>query len=301
MLDVEFYKNAYADLAEMSDQQLINHYETHGYSEGRHAASLAVRENLIAAASEEKTILEIGPFGKPVVTGKNVAYFDVLDAKALIERAKALNYQIESVPEIDWVSPDGDLSVVKKSYHAVISSHAIEHQPDLIRHLQQVAKILKPGGAYYLMIPDKRFCFDHFLAESTIADLMQAHREERRRHTLASVIEHRALTTHNDAAAHWRGEHGEQRSGTALAEAVQAAIDEFDAAGGGYIDVHAWKFTPRSFVDLVTALHAMDLSPLVVESVLGTPRDRVEFTAILRKADTSRASLPGRKSDISLN
>ena len=92
---------------------------------------------------------------------------------------------------------------------AVFSSHCIEHQPDLVRHLQEVANLLEPDGAYFLLIPNKLYCFDHFIAETSVADVMLAHHLGHRVHTLASVIEHRALTTHNDPSRHWLGDHAD--------------------------------------------------------------------------------------------
>ncbi len=49
-------------------------------------------------------------------------------------------------PKIEYLSPTGDLTIVNRRFHAVLSSHCIEHQPDLIRHLQHVAALLDPGG-----------------------------------------------------------------------------------------------------------------------------------------------------------
>jgi hypothetical protein len=40
-----------------------------------------------------------------------------------------------------------------------ISSHCIEHQPDLIGHLIGVARLLSTNGLYFLTILDKRSVF----------------------------------------------------------------------------------------------------------------------------------------------
>ena len=154
-------------------------------------------------------MLEIGPFAHPMMRGEHVDHLDVLPTEALRARAVSLGMDPGGVPDIRWVSSGGDLSVVTERYDAVVSSHAIEHQPDLIRHLQQVEALLRPGGSYYLLIPDHRYCFDHFLVPSTTAQVIGAHVERRSVHTAASVIEHRALTTHNDPVRHWAGDHGD--------------------------------------------------------------------------------------------
>ncbi len=161
------------------------------------------------AASQSSRVLEIGPFCNPCMTGRNVRYFDVLDRAGLLKRAAEQGYLVVSAPKIDFVSPVGDLSVVDATFDAVVSSHCIEHQPDLVAHLAEVARILEPGGRYFLLVPDKRFCFDHFLAPSTVAGVVDAWKEGRKVHRLASVLEHRALTTHNDTARHWAGDHAD--------------------------------------------------------------------------------------------
>ena len=152
-----------------------------------------------------------------------------------------------------------------------------------MRHLRQVADILVGGGRYFLIIPDKRFCFDHFLVDSNVAQVVQAHMAQRIVHELESVVEHRALTTHNDPARHWRGDHADADYGQSIAPRAKAAMDEHAAAGGAYIDVHAWKFTPESFRNIVNLLFEVDLISLEVERVYNTPYSRNEFTAILKK------------------
>jgi SAM-dependent methyltransferase len=282
-LDLAFYREHHSDLASMDDTQLEQHFFTHGVHEGRLCAAMAMRESLIEKAICERSILEIGPFCNPTVVGTNVRYFDVLDSGQLIERAKAIGYEIRKVPSIDFVSPTGDLSVISQKFDAAISAHCIEHQPDLIRHLQQVADLLTEGGKYYLIIPDKRYCFDHFLPEKSVADIIDAHRANRRTHALSSVIEHRALTAHNDCARHWRNDHGEAPRGRAMAGRVRSAIAEYERAQGSYIDVHAWQFTPEGFGRSAQTLYELGCSQLRVAYVHSTPRDRNEFTAILTK------------------
>ena len=282
-LDISDYRSRYPDLGTLNDAELTAHFEQHGIAEGRIGSPVALRENLIELAGREPSILEIGPFVRPLLIGGNVSYFDVLDQQSLVKRAVEVEMVVEKSVPIDFVHPSGDLSIVDRKFAAIISSHAIEHQPNLVDHLRRVAQLLEPGGSYYLVVPDKRFCFDHHLAETSIADVIEAERLNRRTHSLTSVIEHRALITHNDCVAHWRGEHGPKRSPD-TARRARAALDEFNEANGAYIDVHAWKFTPASFRAIIADLHDLgmiDLAPLFVAE---TPRYRNEFTALLRLA-----------------
>ena len=227
-----------------------------------------------------QSVLEIGPFGRPRLKGDHVSYFDVLDQPTLIARARARG-RADDCPFIDYVSPTGDLSVVTEKFHSIFASHALEHQPNLVRHLQQVEQLLLPDGRYWLILPDKRYCFDHYRSITSLADVLGAWMDVRQVHTYTHVFEHRILTTHNDAKRHWAGEHGETNM---TAERVKSAMAEIAAADGGYIDVHAWRFTPESFRALITQLADLGLIGLRPVRVYNTPRDRQEFCAVLEAA-----------------
>jgi hypothetical protein len=280
--DVEYYRKSNPDLVGFSDFQLGEHYELHGQSEGRPGAAFALREQLIRKIAEESSILEIGPFCNPLLTGCNVRYFDVLDQSELKNRASACGYPHQSAPHIDFVSPSGDLSIVTEIFSAVTSSHCLEHQPDLIRHLQRVGSILHPNGRYYLIIPDKRYCFDHFLPCSMVSDIIEAYMDERKVHSASSVIEHCALITHNDCARHWQGDHSDSGNDSHVSKRIRDAMNLFENSSGKYIDVHAWQFTPLSFHKIIKLLFELGLIPLSVERVYNTPNGRNEFVAILR-------------------
>ena len=280
-LDLAFYRRTNPDLRGMSDAEARAHFARYGIAEGRQGAPLAVREALIEIVSRSPSVLEIGPFCNPLVRARGVAYFDVLDKAGLRKRAATIGQDPAGVPDIDYVSPSGDLSVIPDRFSAVVSSHCIEHQPDLIRHLQQVGALLDAGGYDFLVVPNRLYCFDHFIADSTLAGIVAAHLEGRRVHRLESVIEHRALTTHNAVKRHWAGDHLDPGYHPTILPRTKAAIAEHAAARGGYVDVHAWQFTPGSFRAIMAMLHAGGYSPLRPLRVYETPRDRNEFTAVL--------------------
>ena len=247
------------------------------------SSSLALRENFIEGLRTKSSILEIGPFCNPAVSGTNVKYFEILDQDALVERAKLHNLATDRVPVIHFLSPDGDLQIVNENFECCFSSHVIEHQPDLVRHLQAVENILLPNGEYYLLIPDHRYCFDHFLRPSTIADVLDAHHAKRTRNELRCVIEHMALTTHNDPTRHWNGDHGDPYKTESHIERVKCATQQFIDANGSYIDTHAWQFTPESFFEIVSSLNKLELLGLTSNFVNDTPTGRFEFSVILKK------------------
>ena len=281
--DPDFYRELYDDLRHFDDAEAEAHYEAFGRNEGRAASPASGRGGFLAQLAGIGPILEIGPFHAPAYTGANVTYFDVLTTAQLVERAKSLNLPVENVPEIAFAHPEGDLSIIPRQFNAVLSSHCIEHQPDLIRHLQSVGALLVEGGRYFVIIPDKRYCFDHFLPQTTLADVLAAHLNKHRSHTLTSVIEHQALTTHNDVERHWRGDHANADYRLAIPARVEHAVDTYFAARGGYVDVHAWKFTPQNFAEIAAQLHNLKHCPLQLERVYETTVNTNEFMAVFLK------------------
>ena len=282
--DAAYYLAANPDLALAADA-VEDHYARTGRAEGRVASPLALRENLVALIDDGRSVLEIGPFCDPLLRGPHIAYLDVLDAEQLRARAVKIGKDPARCPA--WIDYVGGLEQIGRRFDAVVSSHAIEHNPDLVHHLTQVERILAPDGLFCLIIPDKRYCFDHYIAESTIAQVLQAHREQRRSHNLASVIEHIALTTHNSPLRHWVGDHGPALPPD-RAERVRNAIASYDANKSSYIDVHAWYFTPDSFAVIIETLGALGLTGFEIAGLYDSARDRNEFCAVLRLAPAAR-------------
>jgi SAM-dependent methyltransferase len=274
------YRQLYGDLAHLTDAELLVHYQTYGRREGRTANSLRDRNDFAALIPLHLTALEIGPFCSPLLRGPNVSYFDVLSRDDLLARAKREGLDPSGIPQIDYVSPLGDLGIIDHHFDVALSSHNLEHQPDLVGHLQAVAKILNPGGAYFLLIPDIRYCFDHFIPPSNLGEVIVAHRERRPTHILRSVIEHIALITHNDPGRHWRGDHGAMYDNIGVR--LQAALQQFDNAKGGYLDVHAWYFTPDGAMTILSALREIGLTTFRAERLYPTRLGSSEFWIVLR-------------------
>jgi SAM-dependent methyltransferase len=283
-IDLDYLRQKYADLATFSDAELLSHYETCGKREGRIASPGGTRSGFISLISGDIRLLEIGPFCSPVFKGDRVRYFDVLDRVGLIERAKEHGLDPSGCPdEISYVSPTGDLGIVDETFDIVFSSHCIEHQPDLIQHLVQVRRILESSGRYFLIIPDKRYCFDHYIEESTPVDIIGAFMEKRRVHTFKSVYNYVARSTHNDAVRHWAGQSDDPRLAL-RAERTAQTEGLYGSLNGGYFDCHAWYFTPDGFRICLTELIEKSYVAFQMERVYKTVRDSNEFFCILKAA-----------------
>jgi hypothetical protein len=280
--DPAIYRLKNPDLSNMSDERLVLHYNNHGKREGRICSRVENRSFASELLPQFSSCLEIGPFDCPVIKGPNVEYFDVLDKSGLYDRAVTIGRtgNLTNIPFINYVSETGDLTIINKKYDMVLSCHSIEHQIDFIQHLLDVEKILLNGGYYVVILPDKRYCFDHFIKETTIADVLQYHLNKTSFHTLKSVIEHRALTCHNDSIRHWANNHGEKvlNSGNVL-----AAINEYNSgvSTNSYIDVHALQFTPDSFEEIINILNNLGFIRFKVDKIYPTLLNSCEFYVIL--------------------
>ncbi|MDR0234251.1 MAG: tetratricopeptide repeat protein [Zoogloeaceae bacterium] len=238
---------------------------------------------LLFRVPDTASVLEIGPFDRPLLRGENVRYFDILSSEGLKDRAKSVQDRVpENVPDvIHYVSSTGDLKIIPDRFDFVISSHMIEHSLDFVEHLQLASNLLHENGRYFCVVPDKRYCFDHYQNLTTIADVLDAHYcKLPGRHSLRSLLEHRALQTHNNPVLHWAGQSGDCTENQI--QRIKAAIEEF-RTNPGYIDVHKWYFTPQVFVNIVRILNELELTELVCAELYETPRNALEFAAVLAR------------------
>lgn len=255
-----------------------------GDRESKSFPRVRTRHEFVSELNKQSNLthLEIGPLNRPLLLGKNVKYFDLESTAGLKAKAKSEGLDPSTVPEIDFYHNEGDISIIKERFDSVISSHVVEHQPDLIRHLQNVSRIIKSNsGRYSLIIPDKRYCFDALIPETKITEIIEAFENKLSKPSFWKVVEHRALTTHNDPILHWAGDHGTPNSNLNLR--WEAAKEEFRSASGKYIDVHCWQFTPSSFASIINGLFDLGYIDFIVEEVFETPMYDLEFCVVLRK------------------
>lgn len=278
------------DLAGFDKEAARSHYQTFGADEGRVCCKVTGRQSFIALVPPSLSILEIGPFFTPAFKrpGADVYYLDVLSTEALKMRAATITgAHADAIPEIDYVwngQPYADF--IDRKFSIVYSSHNIEHQPCLITHLHNLGNVLTENGAVFLAIPDRRYCFDHFLGDTQLSEVIEAWVGKRCRPSIKDVLDHRFFTVHNDPDRHWRGDYGVNprtlpfsgdRSKLFLAELKR--LSETDS----YSDVHVWKFTPAVFRTLIDNLFALKIIDLRIKRIYQTIKGSNEFYAVLAK------------------
>lgn len=259
------------------------HYDICGEMEGRLPKKMlgsVPREDKVFYLLDKNGLgLEIGPSHNPIApkrSGYNVHILDHMTAEQLrlkYQGHEVYGVKLENIEEVDFVwhgEPFTDLIGRERCYDWIISSHVIEHVPDLISHLQQCEALLKPTGILSLVIPDKRYCFDCFNSSSSTGSVIDAYSERRTRPSHGQIFDHFANASKLNGNIAWspdmRGGADELIHGFDQAKALLAQ----SYSSPDYIDAHCWRFTPASFRVLISDLQLLDLINLEIRNEFDT-------------------------------
>jgi hypothetical protein len=288
--DCSIYKTKNPAVARKDDLSATAHYYSVGERAGLVCNSIHGRGQFLKLVPPRGQILEIGPYIGPAFRRPqhNVLYLDVFSTDELKKKAVETGKNPDSIPEIDFVwSGEKYADIIKTKFQSIFSAHNIEHQPDLITHLRELTEILLPDGLIYLAVPDRRYCFDHFLPDTNFSEVFGAYIEKRKRHYASNVIEHRLLTTHNDTARHWKGDHGDrplyQTTTPNFFSRLTSIVSHMNENPEAYFDTHAWQFTPSSFRSIIEIITDGAFAPLKIERIYPTIFNSNEFYAVLRR------------------
>ena len=234
--------------------------------------------------------LEIGAQHAPLVakTESDVRYVDYATTDE-IRAGWTKSHVVDpgSLVDVDivWgVTPLRDTVPAPVDY--IVASHVIEHVPDLVGWLAELRAALKDDGVVCLAIPDRRFTFDLFRAESVMSEVIEAHLAGHRQPTLRQVFDALSRTRPNDHTQAWESDPKARLA--PIPEKLQRAYETVRdlAASPRYFDTHCWVFTPASFLDICEGLHALGLLPFRIVHFGPTPRGELEFYARLAPAQT---------------
>lgn len=229
--------------------------------------------------------LEIGPLHNPIVWrhDSEVYYVDHADTSTLREKY-ADDANVPEVFAIDFVWGDRSLAEAVGNaapFDYVVASHVIEHVPNPVGWLNELADVLRPGGVVSLVVPDQRYCFDARRPITDAAEIVGAYLEGRTRPTLAQIFDFEARYVEVDSLAVWAGRAGHDDSPLRLDHAwerCRAARETDD-----YIDVHCTTWTPASFAEIMRILFDLGLLDLRIASFMPTPVNFLEFYVSLER------------------
>lgn len=201
---------------------------------------------------------------------------------------------LDELVDVDVVwDPAGSLSEAvgdDGAYDYVLASHVIEHVPDPVGWLAQLADVLRPGGAVSLIVPDGRYCFDVHRDLTEVSDLIEAHFRCLTAPTYRQIFDFFTKIVSVDEQAIWRGE---PPPGVPLGEegiereqlAIQRCREQ--RRPGAYVDVHCHVFTPTSFLEILRSLSRLDLVDYRLAWFAPTAPGTIEFYVTLERLGPS--------------
>ncbi len=269
------YLNANPDVAmSISQKHFKNgkeHYFLFGKKEGRKfVPALSREEKALQALDKNGNGIEIGPSYNPLAPKKKgfkVQTVDHLSAEDLRTKYTGHGVDMDNIEEVDFIwegQPLSDLLGKTSYYDWIIASHVIEHIPDPISFLQQCEAILKPGGILSLVIPDKRYCFDHFLPLTTTGNWLEAWAAKRIKPTSGQVFDFIVNSSKRDGNIAWVSDgKGPDSMAHTLEQAAAEWLDSNNSKE--YIDVHCWRFMPLSFHLLLSDLQGLKMTTLGIK------------------------------------
>jgi SAM-dependent methyltransferase len=236
--------------------------------------------------------LEVGPLFDPVVRRHDgdVVYVDVHAGPELKQYyAEHPGVPLDDIIDPDFVliGPDGPrpLPVAVSPaapFDWAVASHVIEHVPDIIGWLDEMAEVLEDGGRLVLAVPDRRFSFDAARPPTTVGEMLLAHRSGDRTPSVRAVYDHHSSVVSIVAVDAWKGEVPLPEARIHDLDFVLAQVDRA-VKDGEYVDCHVWLFTPASFVQQLAELGRLDLTSFAVERVVPTAENELEFYVRLRR------------------
>lgn len=240
------------------------------------------RERMLGPGGPRGRGLEIGALHAPVVNkaDHDVLYVDYATTEVVRANRSDTLVDVADIQDVDIVWGETPLrDAVGQTVDYVVASHVIEHVPDLIGWLRELHQVLRPGGVLGLAVPDKRFTFDAWRKDSTLAEAVEAHLTGRRRPSLRQVFDACALSVPVDIGLAWRDG---LDPGAARAEVMGRIPGAYALAQNllrspRYTDCHCWVFTPASFLDLMEEFALLDAFPFAIEAFHPTEPDQIEF------------------------
>jgi hypothetical protein len=239
---------------------------------------------------------EIGPLSIPIVSRQsgNILYVDHLDTKSIKEKYPSL----EGIVDVDRPMVNnniGDTLLSDAPLDYLVASQVFEHVPNPIRWLQEVASVLSTGGLFALSLPDRRMTFDFLREETTAADIVAAYFADATipdvrctydHYSLASFVNMPWASADSISPAEIVAGRGAVRPRIVASDKCIYFVEQ--AKAGQYLDVHAWVFTPVSFLLVMAQLATHEFLPFRLRQFYPTnvdshDRGNSSFTVVLEK------------------
>jgi predicted SAM-dependent methyltransferase len=123
--------------------------------------------------------IEIGALHRPVrlPADARARYVDIMSREDLLAaHSPAVYGNPKWVVETDVIDDGERLSrFADESVDFVIANHMLEHAEDPIAAIEQLVRVLTPGGVLFLTLPDPRRTFDALRTRTTVEHVLRDH------------------------------------------------------------------------------------------------------------------------------
>jgi len=247
---------------------------------------------------------EIGPLNIPLLSKRDadVLYVDHLDTAGLRDKYKHLS-DIAGIDRPMINDSIADTLAKDAPLDYLVASQVMEHVPNPIRWMSEIAAVLRVGGILAISLPDRRATFDFYREETRASDWIATYLQDLTLPDVRAVYDH-----HSQATAvnmHWAIPKGsatpdEIVRGRGAVRPIVVAADAMAltraAQSGQYLDVHCWVFTPPSFLLAMAQIAAEGLLSFRCKQFYPTAlssedRDNHSFVAILEKSDAAKEDI----------
>lgn len=259
------------------------------------------KDLVMQGINKEQRGLEFGPMHSPFAPKKEgycVETVDCMSQEELREHYKNQDVNLEAIEPVDYIWKGGSYcSLIGKEnyYDYIIASHMIEHTTNFCGFLSDCSKLMKENGVLKLVIPDKRYCFDHYRNVTGLAEILNNAFSPSDIQSVGCVADYYMNVVFQKGSIVWK-----RYFYTVVDNMLNYGIDQFAfvhkpdkaldrinrvAQQKEYIDIHHYVFTPASFQLLLYDLRLLGMTDLKVIQIQHTGANNSDFLAVLKKTD----------------
>ncbi len=206
-------------------------------------------------------ILEFGPLNRPIAEKKKYPNSFTCDIRSTEDVKKlysgndyltttGIYVDPETIVPVDYVAHGSSTETFEgeERFDYVIASHVLEHVDDLIFTLRDIGNLLKPGGVFCVVYPDRRYCFDHFRTSASFRDAYRVFRNGTAENSAMVLDFFYSVIPENDPDVFW--ENRDLIRGHLPKAPFTYALDRYEKAVQGVRmdDIHYWPFTDMDFL-----------------------------------------------------
>lgn len=213
----------------------------------------------------QASILEIGGCTNPWFRKCDFTHLKTTDWLSRDDLAASYNVPRDLIDDVDYICGDSRLTEYIPEYvhfDLIVSSHNIEHQPDIVSHLRSTADVLYDDGLIIFGVPDKRATYDVYRPHTVTSDAVIAFQEGRKAISPRSLFDFLSKITADrrppvdiqDRSMEFKGD---------VVRAHAEFIKYLNTGDTEFRGAHNWVFTPASLGILVTELYMIGLTKLM--------------------------------------